>query len=189
VFYDIAGEDFQEFKDTLPTRCIWNSKNIILVVDPTILPGDAIKEHPSVIKFRSDLKASPGEVAEPLNTYCLFVTNNQPNARKFLRNVNLAIVFPKMDLFYDDDDFPDILKRESLHIISNRYDANDIAAASNAMKHWLAINGGQSILQALNQFNNVQIFGVSSGSGDGPESRTNRLLDPYLWLLHQNDIL
>jgi len=191
VFYDIAGEDFQDNKDTLATRCIWNSRNIILVVDPTTLPGEEIQKHPRVRAFRSGIgKASPGEVIEPLNTYTGFVRTRHPRGERALNNVNLAIVFTKMDLFYDDDDLPDILKKESLHIKKDRFDVMEVDAVSNAMKHWIDINDGGSILRAMNHYSNVRIFGVSSGSDDlSKKSRTNRLLDPFLWLLQQNDII
>ena len=196
VFYDIAGEDFRENRDTLATRCIWSSRNILLIIDPTTLPGPDIKNHPRVIAFKSqssesgDSKASEGEVIEPLNTYTGFVRMNHPQGEKFLKRVNLAIVFPKMDLFYDDDDFPDILKRESSHIVNDKFAAKEVNAVSEAMKQWILRHEGDALIKALRQYSNVQIFGVSSGSDDlSRESRTNRLLDPYLWLLHQNSIL
>ncbi len=189
VFYDISGESFQKNYDTLATRCVWNSQNILLVIDPITLPDNG--DHPRVIHLKSngDSRISEGAVVEPLNTYTNFVRSNHPKGERFLKKVNLAIVFPKMDLFYDDEDFPDILKRESSHIEKDQFVVQEVNAVSDAMKHWIRQKGGNALLQALSLYSNVQVFGVSSGSDDlSKESRTNRLLDPYLWLLYQNDI-
>ena len=195
VFYDIAGEDFAGLHDTMATRCIWTSNNIILVIDPTTLPG--VQDHPRVIPFKYNVedgtasgKASDGEVVEPLNSYLVFIRDNQPKWEKYLKHVNMAVVFPKMDLFYGDYDFPQILKDESSHILSNRFDIREAEAVTQAMSSWLREKEGGILVQTLSSFPNARLFGLSSGSDDlSRKSVTNRLLDPYLWLLYQNGIL
>jgi len=190
VFYDIAGEDFQKNNETLATRCIWTSTNILLLVDPTTLPG--VQGHERVKFLKEKAKASSGETKDPLDTYHNFVKENHyPKEKEFLDKVNLAIVFPKMDLFYGDDDFPSILINESVYLNKNgRYDVDEANAVSEAMKQWIKDKDGAIILNALKPYSNVRLFGISSGSEDpNKRNKTNRLLDPYLWLLSQNGIL
>lgn len=188
VFYDIAGEDFRENRDTLATRCIWNSKNVLLVIDPTTLPDLDLEKNQKLKEFKaSQGKASTGEVTEPLNTYLNFVRGKHPNGEKFLKKVNLAIVFPKMDLFYEEEDFPESLKKESSHIAKGKFDVEEVTAVSQAMERWLRSKGGNALLSAIRGYSNIQIFGVSSGSLE-EQKQPNRLLDPYLWLLYRNDI-
>jgi len=197
VFYDIAGEDFSNEADDsqghVIQKCVWSSKNIILIIDPTTLPG--VQDHPNVQAFKTQAgKFSDGETADPLNDYINFVKTNYPQKQgdKFLRKVNLAVVFTKMDLFYDDDDddFHPILKSESTHLAKEKFDIKEMEFVNNEMKLWLKAQDGGLLLKALESYPNAMIFGVSSGTEKLEDKvKPRRLLDPYLWLLHQNGIL
>ena len=194
VFYDIAGEDFAGMYESRATECIWSSKNVILIIDPTTLDG--VKNHPKVkaVKGLNIAEFSDGEVADPLNSYLLFIKKKYQKWEKHLKKVNLAVVFSKMDLFYEDGDFPPILSSESNFFTDGRFNVGEADAVSKAMVNWLILKEGSILSGSLSSFPNVRLFGVSSGVGvyeDNEEKvrETKRLLDPYLWLLYQNRIL
>lgn len=199
VFYDISGENFTKNPDTLQDhvvqKCIWSSNNIILIIDPTTLPG--VQQHPNVVELKQRSgQFAGGDTVDSLQDYINFIRENHPGKAgdKFLKKVNLAVVFTKMDLFYDDDDddFHPILKSESSHMTKKIFDIQEVEFVNREMKSWIESQGGELLVNALASYPSAKIFGVSSGSHDIARDRggrPRRLLDPYLWLLYQNGIL
>lgn len=211
VLYDIAGENFRKDEGALATKCVWNADNILLIIDPTTIMG--LQNHPEVQKqvqkeldekkYQNQTQQEgqdtrPG-VTEPFQTYQMLIENNFKykyrkdqerfrSDKKFLKKVNLAIVFSKMDLFYRDAGFPAILAKDSSYISDKKQFYGDIEAVHKAMIQWLTQVGGDAVVSNVTKTcPNARIFGVSSGSEQDPD-KTNRLLDPFLWLLYQNGL-
>lgn len=200
VLYDIAGEDFWKDIGALATECVWKANNILLIIDPTTIRG--LQNHPEVQKELQKPQYQKNErpgVTQPFQTYQMLIESNFENreekdrkkigsAKNFLRKVNLAIVFSKMDLFYGDAGFPSILAKDSAYISDKKQFYGDIEAVHKAMIQWLTQVGGDAVVSDVTKAcPNARIFGVSSGSEQDPH-KTNRLLDPFLWLLYQNGL-
>jgi len=193
VFYDISGEDFSREPDNLQQiivqKCAWSSRNIILIIDPTTLRG--VQDEPNIIKFRSvPTNRAEGAFADSLNSYLTLVISKNPEGKRFLRNVNLAVVITKMDLFDGDPDLSRIIQNESTHLTGNKFNIREVEDVSREMKAWIRLKKGDLLLGALEEYPNARIFGVSSGSED-PSAKISpkRLLDPYMWLLYRNGII
>lgn len=189
---DSAGEDFSYenemgYNRKVVKKYLQKSKNAILIIDPCTLPN--LAEHPRLINDVKYFTRRGG--ADTLNIYINMVRPDNTSAdkgiSKYLKDINLAVVFTKMDIFYDDPDFPSILKTESSHVLKGQYNAQEMENVNDEMRNWVAKNGGGAILNILTTcFPNARLFGISSGAD---AVQPNRILDPFLWLLNKNEIL
>jgi len=191
VFYDVSGEDASNristgnhYSSKIAKKAVGSCENTLMIVDPTTLNGSDIVKHPSVVNYSEKAQFNPSFT---LTNYKARIREHSDydNAR---RNVKLAVIFTKMDLFYNDPGFPAILKTESSHNQAGRFNSDEIDTVDTEMRKWLSKNGGDSFLAALNEFPKHKIFGVSSGSDKSTE-QPRRISDPFLWLLQQNDII
>lgn len=195
VIYDIAGSVSMGVHDPLASKCIWSANNIIITIDPTTLDEDKMNDR--VRAFRAAKYGAQGSAFSAISDYANWISLYYPNADRQIKRNNIAIVFTKMDLFYNDPSqphleqpvpLPDIIQQPTRMIQNNRYNKHEADAVSNAMKSWLREMGGEMVVNWANKFKNVRIFGVSSGS-ETNDAPPNRNLDPFLWLLYQNGML
>lgn len=191
TFFDTAGENLNS--DTMlqeHNRYLSYSSSMILLLDPL-----------QIMTVREQLEGKiplPGVLTDPndivdrvINIVGKENTRIKSGKDKGKLNINMAVVFTKIDTIDSLLDPSSCLKNDSTHIRKGYFDKNDFEDENAEMKSLVLEWLGASICQTLEStFKNVGYFGVSAlGSTPDiknmsiPKFRPFRVADPFLWLL------
>lgn len=192
TYYDPAGEftnQDQADKIYKNMRYIYNSKGIILLLDP--LQVQSIRDR---LKGKMQLPAIHTDTAEILSRIIENIRNVKNITGKI--KIPLALAFTKMDALEKFDILPpdSCLREESEHLKKGGFVISDFENTNIEMRDILDNWLNEEIVQLLKQFSNYAIFGLSA-LGDVPKDayhvsdngiHPKRVLDPLLWLLAEN---
>jgi len=199
AFRDCAGEEFtepgplQEFH-----RYITHSAAIMLLVDPTTIPG--IRERLPRVSSAARGNARPFEFDQIVSRLTALFERTE-NARVGSRiRIPLAIVLTKADLLrqLDGDGASIFCQPDLLHV--RGFNRQGVWQQHERLRRLLSDCGQSAILSSIEaNFETVGLFAVSAlghaptvdavGADGGAEQRIGRIqpwrvLDPLVWLLH-----
>lgn len=192
TFYDSCGSNFRNERVMEDyNRSIFNSRGIILLLDPTQIPG--LREE----YINSGKKVLPDDFSSILSrTIKVIREGNQQKDLKSKIDIPIAICISKLDLIKEKLDPGSYLNYPSRHLNQPIYDSIDHNCCSqevrSVIENWA---GSDFINQVSSQFSNYAFFGFSSlGSQPDEANEIDRVLplrvcDPFLWILSQNKII
>lgn len=191
TFFDTAGENLDSEKMMQEhNRYLSYSSSMILLLDP--LQIMAVREQ---LKGKMSL---PGILSDPndiVDRVIDIVSKENERIKsgkdKGKLDINIAVVFTKIDAIDSLLDPSSCLKNDSTHIRKGYFDKNDFEDENAEMRSLVLEWLGAGICQTLEStFKNVAYFGVSAlGSCPDtedmtiPKFRPFRVADPFLWLL------
>lgn len=190
VFFDTAGEDLND-ENTMSTvnKYIYRADGIILLIDPLQLKS--VREH---LPGGTPLPSMWTETSEILNRATRLIEKGRNLEPTDKIDTPLAIAFSKFDAV-----LPLIDAQFQLHHSANHdsgFDNDDFVAIHSEMLSLLAKWGGQDIIQlAQARYTKHGFFGLSAlgcnphDTQKIPSVLPNRVEDPFLWLLANNDII
>ena len=187
TFFDTAGENLDS-KTMMEehNRYLSYSSAIMLLLDP--LQIMAVREKLNGKIKLPDIRTDVEDIVERV---IHIVEKERKKNKKEKFDVNVAIVFTKIDAVDILLEPSSCLKNDSSHISKGYFDKNDFDDESAEMKSLVSSWLGDSLCNNLERnFENVGYFGVSA-LGSVPEEGSNkiakfrpfRVADPFLWLL------
>ena len=181
TIFDGAGEDCTKVNDTI-SRYMMGSRTILIMVDPTKLPG---------IGTGVDNGAS-GKMVNDIADYIRLNLGLKPGDRI---KKDIGVIFTKIDAIRDQFS-SGVVMQDSPHMRAQGYVKSDADAVDSEIRSWLAHNGQNSFLSAVHtnfRDNMVRYFGVSAlghpAKGDKVGLITpHRVLDPLVWMLYKEEV-
>lgn len=192
TFYDACGANFRSERVMADyNRSVYNSRGILLLIDPSQLPG--LRE-----KFESSGRRVCTEDFSSLVARTIQLIrqgSNQQNLKKKI-SIPIAICLTKIDSLRSQLDPASFLRFPSRHLQQDSFDIVDFSCVSQEVQSLIESWGGTDLInQVKSQFETVGFFGVSSlGNPPNSEDRIDhiapyRVCDPFLWLLSKNKII
>jgi hypothetical protein len=194
VIHDAAGEDYASPEKIVEfTRHVLNAKALIYLADPLEIPKIA-KEMPSYI-VRPTQASSPSAMLNKIEMLMEQLKGTRPGMG--LQGIPVAVTLSKSDLL------------KKLRPISQAYniftnpsygysggiDFDDLDIVNREVQEILNKFEGHSLLQAIGQSQKARFFAVSA-TGEPPDAsgiyakvEPIRCLDPFLWILHQMELV
>ncbi len=201
TIYDGAGEDHENNMDPNSPVCryIKNSKALIVVIDPLVIPGviGSCSLDPQMVN--NSLNGSDSlakNINNVLNDLIVYIKTAKCISASEMIDIPVAVVLTKFDTIMNTDYFSDSspLKSSSVAVSSDgTVNLAEIMQVSEEIQNWFIEIGEVGFVNNLkSNFRNMMLFGVSSYgappvNGTLPKSiRPHRVLDPLLWLFKKN---
>ncbi len=198
TFYDAAGERFND-QDSMATstRYLRNSSGVVFIVDPLQLESVRERFLSSGQGTEKDLPPRPNDRARVGAIFQRMINVLQERESGEKIQTPLALGISKIDAlrFLLSDEAPVFLP--SLHRRRRAFSVSDFRRVDAYFRSFLqAFDVDREILANVEAFENVGFFGFSA-LGQNPERlqklnfepRPIRVLDPFLWLLWQNETI
>jgi len=193
TIFDISGCDCEHI-DHIISRHIVNSKFLVIVIDPLSLPG--VAENISLDILRMSLYSNnvADYMVDNIIHYireCFCISPGK------LINQDIAVVLTKIDVVKDSFGTATVMQ-PSPHLVKKGFVTDDADAVDAEVRNWLAVNGGATVLNAIETNflkKCVRFFGVSSfgqppiGDGILGQIMPHRVLDPLMWMLSKEKIV
>jgi hypothetical protein len=186
-FIDTAGEDLNELETAFSLRYLESCDAFIVVLDPFMMPG---------ARARANIPSAAVQGGEnvPIDVLArvteLLRTQHRVKAKRKIK-VPLAVVFPKIDAFYDTIDRTNPIMSEAPGV-----PAYDEADGQAVHEHLLALlhswNADDIDTYLRLNYEEYRFFAVSAlgeqphydeGRANDGGVRPHRVADPILWLL------
>lgn len=195
--FDNAGEDLKR-EDIMQksNRCVFNSTGIIMIIDPMQFP--VVREELGSKGIKLPVK-SPETIDNLLANVSKLIRNNNNTKLDQLINIPIAIALSKSDVLTDFMD-DGMIFRESNHR-EGTLNKEEIMGINKEIENFIITYYNPGFVQQVkNSFRNYCFFGFSA-LGSNPEydekghekiiekKRPLRVEDPFLWLLHQRNLI
>ncbi len=199
--YDGAGEDHENNMDVNSPVCgyIKNSKALIVVIDPLVIPGviSSCGLDSQMVKNSLNGDSNAKNISNVLIDLILYIKTARGISANEMIDIPVAVVLTKFDTIMHTDYFSvsSPLKSSSVAVCSDgTVNLSEIKQVNDEIQNWFIEIGESGFINNLkSNFENMMLFGVSSygappdTSGRLPESiRPHRVLDPMLWLFKVN---
>lgn len=207
VFYDTAGEDFEDpnvMVDTRISKYLGMAAGIIYLIDPLQMSHvrDIIQDHEGVFE-RKTLPSIPGNkpnlAKDVLDRIILEIRKVQGNPKKKI-NTKLAVVLSKCDVICrnSEDKYSktesDIIFGLNSIVYKGRergeYDKDNIMLINKAVQDYLKRNQEVQLVKTVEQTFSEHCFFITSALGQNPEGGKLshnvvpfRIEDSIIWLL------
>jgi len=194
VIHDASGEDYASPEKIVAfTRHVLNAKALIYLADPLEIPKIA-KEMPGHIVLPTQAN-SPSAMLSKIEMLMEQLKGTRPGMG--LQDIPVAVTLSKSDLL------------KKLRPISQAYnifanpsygysggiDFDDLDIVNREVQEILNKFEGHSLLQAISESKRARFFAVSA-TGEPPDASGSyakvepiRCLDPFLWILHQLELV
>jgi hypothetical protein len=190
VFFDTAGEDLNS-EDTMSTvnKYIYRSDGIILLVDPLQL--ERVRDR---LGAGVDMPDMQTETADIMNRVTRLIEQGRGVSPSEQISIPTAVAFSKFDAVRPliDDQFQIVASPNH----ERGYDEADLQAVNSEMIALLEEWGGQELIHLLDtRFQRHSFFGLSAlgcnphGTAKIPRVISQRVADPFLWLLAQHQLI
>jgi hypothetical protein len=199
--YDGAGENHENNMNvnSLECRYIKNSKALIVVIDPLVIPGvvSSCNLDPQMVKNSLNGDSNAKNISTVLNDLILYIKTAKGISPNEMIDIPVAVVLTKFDTIMHTDYFSasSPLKSSSVAVCSDgTVNLSEIKQVSDEIQNWFIEIGETGFVNNLrSNFRDMMLFGVSSYGAPPdtskrlPESiRPHRVLDPMLWLFKRN---
>ncbi len=190
VFFDTAGEDLNA-QNTMETvnKYIYRSDGIILLIDPLQLT--TVRDR---LVRGTGLPGINAETADILNRVVRLIRNGREIDDVTKIPTPIAIAFSKFDAVEPIVDEQLQLNHEPDH--NGGFDYQDFETINTEMEALLEDWGEQNIVFTVKtHFERYGFFGLSALGCNPHELKSiprvvpHRVADPFLWLLHENDLI
>jgi len=190
VFFDTAGEDLDD-EDVMATvnKYIYRSDGILLLLDPLQLPQVRDQLDAGIV-----LPKLNTETTDIISRVAKLVITGRNLAPDSMLDIPIAVAFSKFDAVEPLIDTQLQLNADSRH--AGGYDLADFQAVDAEMRSLLSLWDSDRIPhQVSTRFRQSGFFGLSAlgchpqGDRKVPRVLPHRVEDPFLWLLHQHNLI